>query len=301
MPFKSKNIKRIYNISLISCIAVLVGRAWQHIFWDPPYRTILWDESLFKPFVEKVIGLKWEKYVTDLDVDRTIQNSIIAIGIYFLVVAIACLFIQYKKKLISIMVLIASFLLVLLAIAYWKEFFWDLPQFVELIAQWMSPIIFLGTVYAFEKNINVFRLVNITLGLTFIGHGLYAVGLFPLPGNWVDLIINTFNCSESTAKLFLNIVGVGDIIACLLLFFPKFRLIGLYYMLIWGLIAALGRLTGNYIPGLGFLNFLHTNLPEFLFRVPQFLLALLGILLLKDKQLIIQASSQVRRTKTKKT
>ena len=295
MPLKAKYIKRIYKLSLIGAVSVLVGRAWQHIFWDPPYRTVLWDEYLFKPVIQEIFGMKWEAYVTDLSIDRGIQNSIIGIGFFFLIAAISCFLINYQRKVFTIIIAISSFLLFLLALAYWKEYFWDVPQLMEMTAQWMSPIIFLGVVYAFEKNINVFRLVNITLGLTFIGHGLYAIGLFPLPGNWIDLVINTFNCSESTAQLFLKIVGVGDILATVLLFFPRVRLIGLYYMLIWGLLAALGRLTGNYIAGLGIFNFLHTSFQDFLFRVPQFTLALLGILLLKDKLLIIQTSAKVKR------
>jgi len=291
MPFKTINLKRIYNISLISCMSVLIGRAWQHIFWDPPYRTLLWDENLLKPIIENVFGLKWEKYVTDLSIDHRIQNVIIGIGIFLFIVAISCIFIKISKRLIGYLIAISGGLLVLLSVAYWKEFFWDIPQFLEMTAQWMSPFIFLSVVHAFDKNINVFRLLNYTLVFTFVGHGLYAIGVYPLPGNWVDMVINTFHCNETSAKIFIKVFGVLDIIAAIFIFLPNFRKIGFYYMLIWGFLAAFGRLSGNYIPDLGIIPFIHANLGEFVYRVPQFLLALMGLYLLIEQKLLLHASA----------
>ncbi len=272
-------------------MSVLIGRAWQHIFWDPPYRTLLWDEHLLKPIIENIFGLKWEKYVTDISIDHKIQSTIIGIGIFFLIVALSCIFIKRSKRIIGNLIAIAGIILVLLSVAYWKEFFWDIPQFLELTAQWMSPFIFLSVVHAFDKNINVFRLLNYTLIFTFVGHGLYAIGVYPLPGNWVDLVINTFHCNETSAKIFIKIFGVLDIISAIFVLLPNLRKIGFYYMFIWGFLSAFGRLTGNFIPDLGILPFIHANLGEFVYRVPQFLLALMGLYLIKEQKIIKAASN----------
>ncbi|HMG14315.1 MAG TPA: hypothetical protein VK590_02640 [Saprospiraceae bacterium] len=271
-------------------MSVLIGRAWQHIFWDPPYRTLLWDENLLKPIIEKVFGIKWEKYVTDIAIDHAIQSTIIGIGIFLFLVAASCIFIKKSKRVIGYLIAVSGGILILISIAYWKEYFWDIPQFLELTAQWMSPFIFLSVVHAFDKNINVFRLLNFTLVFTFVGHGLYALGIYPLPGNWIDLVINTFHCNESSANIFIKVFGALDIASAILIFIPRLRKVGFYYMLIWGFLAAFGRLTGNFIPDLGIIPFIQANFGEFVYRIPQFILALMGLYLLKEQKIILHAS-----------
>lgn len=270
-------------------MSVLIGRAWQHIFWDPPYRTLLWDEHLLKPIVQNIFGIKWGNYVTDISIDHGIQNIIKIIGIILFVIALSCIFIKKAKRVIGILIAVSGVILIILTIAYWKEFFWDVPQFLEMTSQWMSPFIFLSVVHAFDKNINVFRLLNYTLAFTFIGHGLYALGIYPLPGNWVDLVINTFHCNESIATMFIKIFGLLDIIASIFVFTTKLRKIGYYYMMIWGFLAAFGRLSGNFIPELGILSFLQANFGEFVYRAPQYLLPLMGLYLLKEQKIITKS------------
>jgi len=44
--------KKAVPVLRISCCCLLVGRAWQHLFWDAPFRAFLWDEHLLQGIVE---------------------------------------------------------------------------------------------------------------------------------------------------------------------------------------------------------------------------------------------------------
>lgn len=281
--FHTKNLKYIYLLALLSCIGVLAGRGWQHLFWDPPYRTFLWDEKLLKPAIENLFGLKWEEYVTSVSIDHNMQNTFQVIGIFLMAGIFFSLFMNKFTKWAERYLIFCSVWLLFLSVIYWKEYFWDLPQFVELTAQWTSPLILVLIYHSFTRRINILIILRIILAMTFFGHGLYALGWVPLPGNWVDLVINTFSFSETNAKIFLKIVGAGDILAAFMVFYPKTEKAGLLYMFIWGSCAALGRITGSYYQEIGFINFIHQQLGEFLIRLPQFLLPAMTLLILKEK------------------
>jgi hypothetical protein len=280
--FQSKNLRLIYLLTMIACIGVLLGRGWQHIFWDPPYRTLLWDENLFKPVIEKVFGIPWEKYVTSIRIDHNFQTSFKIIGFLLVLGIFFTFFLNRIKRVAENYLLICTGWLFILSIIYWKEYFWDFPQFAELCSQWMAPAIFVGLNRSHERNIDMIKILKITLALTFFGHGLYALGLVPIPGQWIDMVINALNISETNSKYFLKAVGVLDIIASVLVFFPKFRKYGYWYMAIWGACAAIGRLVGTYYSEIGFFNFLHQQAGEFLYRIPQFLLPIVALLILKE-------------------
>lgn len=281
--FNTKTSKQIYLLILIACVGVFLGRAWQHIFWDPPYRSLLWDEQLFKPIITNIFNTSWEHYVTSLYVDHVFQLSFKIIGILFVLGAIIAVFLNKLGKWSHYYLGICGIWLLFLAILYWKEYFWDFPQFAELTAQWSSPLLLLALYHAHEKNYNILRLLKIVLSLTFLGHGLYAIGLVPLPGQWVDMMINTFSMSESHVKIFLKIVGIGDIIAAILVWNNHTEKPAFGYMMVWGFIAALGRLIGTYHIEIGFFEFLHQQAGEFLFRIPQFLLPAAALLIISIK------------------
>ena len=86
--------KRILRISVFS---VFLGRAWQHLFWDAPYRTLFWDEELLQPLIENIFNISWSKYVTAASTDLWIQNCVFYTGVLYLLGAISVLFYENYK------------------------------------------------------------------------------------------------------------------------------------------------------------------------------------------------------------
>jgi len=73
---------------------VFLGRAWQHLYWDAPFRAFLWDEALLSGFVEQWLSMDWEAYITSMEVDKNISWSIKCFGVLYLMGAIISLFIK---------------------------------------------------------------------------------------------------------------------------------------------------------------------------------------------------------------
>ncbi|UTW64317.1 hypothetical protein KFE98_09315 [bacterium SCSIO 12741] len=109
--------------------------------------------------------------------------------------------------------------------------------------------------------------------LTFAGHGLFALNWYPRPGIFIDMVIRAFHCSESSAELFLMVIGVLDLSLIFLVAFKKTRKYALWYMVIWGLLTALARPLFNFDPQFASAT-LAQWIPEALIRAPHFLIPL---------------------------
>ena len=67
------NFKRILFIVQLATFAVLVGRGYQFIFWDAPYRALFFDEALLSPIIN-LTGSSWKDVVTNLEYDKAIEQ-----------------------------------------------------------------------------------------------------------------------------------------------------------------------------------------------------------------------------------
>ena len=116
-------------------------------------------------------------------------------------------------------------------------------------------------------------LMKIALAVTFICHGLYAVGYYPVPGSFQSMLMQIFPLTEMQTIGILKVAGVLDFILSIVIFLPQRRilLIALGYATVWGLLTALARPVAHFYPQF-WLESLLQWIPEFLFRVPHFLL-----------------------------
>ena len=272
---------RTQLIFKVSVFLIFIGRAWQHIFWDAPYRAFFWDESLLKPIVEGIFNTPWQEYATSERTDKLIQNSIKISGFVYLLAAISSLAIKKPTvKWFRIPIIIGGIGLVVLSLLMMKEKFYHAAQFFEHSIQFGLPFVLL---YSYSRNLNPSRLIfmlKILIAFTFISHGLYAFGFYPVPGNFVDMVIQIFGFSETTSITLLYIAGILDFFIAALLFIPKVQMYALWYAFIWGLLTALARIVANFYIDFP-LQSIHQNLHEVLYRLPHGLTPLLVIMLTK--------------------
>ena len=78
----------------VVCVCVFAGRAWQHLIWDAPYRTLLWNQQLLGNVIPWITGMSWEEYAGSTTVDNSIQLSIRISGVIYFLSAIAVIFIN---------------------------------------------------------------------------------------------------------------------------------------------------------------------------------------------------------------
>lgn len=141
-------------------------------------------------------------------------------------------------------------------------------QIIEHALQITLPLMFIY--FSTRKAIRLIRLNNllcVTVGLTFIGHGIYALGVHYLPGNFIVMTNECLNIESAQSGKFLFVIGILDIVLSVLVFIPRIRQYAVWYLIIWGLLTSIART--YYVLDDGFTYELFTvNLPNTLYRLP---------------------------------
>lgn len=269
-----------FRLLQLAAASVFLGRAWQHIYWDAPYRTLLWDEAWMRPLVE-LWGLTWQEYATSPVTNQAIQQFIVYIGWFYVLCALAAIAVKPLGRWARGLLWVGSFGLVVLAALYCKEKFFFIGQFFEYSLQFSAPAL-LALVAARPQRMHNGRFITaikVLVALTFTCHGLYAIGFYPRPGYFVSMTMNILPISEAGAVRFLIVAGVLDFLLSVLIFLPgRWAKVGLAYAVFWGTATTLARLWAHFDPSHldgWLLHWLH----ESVMRFPHFLLPLLLLLL----------------------
>ncbi len=280
---------RPQSLYRLAALSVLLGRAYQHLFWDAPFRALLWDETRMRPLIETLFALSWKEWVTKPASQAGIQHFITAMGGFYLLAALVVLFAErLPKKGVQIVLTAATAFLVLLALMYWKEKFFHLGQLFEYSLQIAALPLFMLSQNGGMPALRARALfIKAAIALTFICHGLYAIGAYPRPGDFVTMLMQGLWLSEEQAIIALYAAGLLDFTAAALLFAPElasrlrkreflarrlFR-IALWYCIIWGLLTALARVWAHfYLPF--WLESLHQWTWQTIVRFPHFLIPL---------------------------
>ncbi|AUP77369.1 STAG domain-containing protein [Flavivirga eckloniae] len=269
---------RLLLILKIACFCLFFGRAWQHLVWDIPIRSLLWDQELMEVLITWLTDMSWQEYATSTLQDTFIQTGKIVFGVFYLICALLCFFVNEKRKWIGNVLLVATFFLICLAFLYYKERFFHLGQLLEYTTQIATPILLYLFVYTDIINKRLILFGKIAIALTFICHGLYAIGYYPQPGNFVDMVIQNTFISESSAKSFLRLVGLIDILIGIAIFIPIVWRFFIWYALIWGFLTAAVRVTTNFYMDFPWQS-LNQWTPEMLYRIPHGMIPLFVLIL----------------------
>jgi hypothetical protein len=242
--------KQILLIIKISAFFVFFGRAYQLFYFGAPYRAIFWDETLMSPIVEDVFKETWYAYATSTRT-HTFLTIFTNINSFLLLIAgfISLFWSSIKAvKLKRIVLKIGLLSLVFLGICVAKDKRNDYFQLFEMCLQFCVPLVLLFQ-NKFEllpiKNLNFW--LKIAISLTFIPHGLYAMGAIYLPGNFIDMTIQILAVSEIQAKYILFVVGFLDVLFSILIFIPnKLNRYILVYFTFWGFVTAFARIVAGF-------------------------------------------------------
>jgi hypothetical protein len=157
---------------------------------------------------------------------------------------------------------------------------YDILQLFELSIQLIVPLVIFFN--SSLKNMDVSKIskwLKIAVALTFIPHGLFAMGIFYVPGHFIDMTIKILGVNETQATQLLWIVGVLDIIGSIFIFIPKLARLTLVYVMIWGFLTAVARLVSGFNPDFLWSS-LHNSIYLTLYRLPHALVPLIIYLLL---------------------
>ena len=266
-------------------IVVLLGRGYQYLFFSAPFMSLYYYAAFLKPYVEHITGMLWHDFLSLPEIDHYTDALIYCVGCLFL--ATIPFIILLKKKnytWFQLPILAAGIGLIFLAVLLTVTKNYKVGQFIEYSIQFTSPFLLLSFISYQWIQQNLLFILKLLIALTFLGHGLYAIGYYPVPGYFVDMVIRIFKCSESVARFFLLIAGVLDIVIAVGLFLPNKTVVKhcLIWAVIWGFSTAIARVLGNFYSDF-ILHSLHQTVYEMLYRLPHGLFPLLALFLLNTK------------------
>ena len=180
--------------------------------------------------------------------------------------------------------LLASLLLILHSYCGYVKVGYLPEQFVEHSLQMALPFLLFLQLYNEERTHRfVVWTLRISLALTFIGHGTFALGYHVLPDHFVRMTSVILGLDGVVAKQFLFIIGCLDFVAAVLMFVPKTQVVALGYLFVWGFLTALAR-PFSHLEDIQTVEFYTVHLPNALYRLPHGLIPLMFYLLSTKKK-----------------
>src|SRR6056297_482882 len=270
------------RLALAALSLFLWARAYQHFFFEGPYRSFFLDQALFGGIQNLISDLSWLEFVTDPQTDRGILFYTRFMAWVWLLTGLLVL--GYRKvsgPLLWVLAILSSLGLLFYAASDYLDKGYQLAQWIEYAAQIAMPVLM---VFLLHKGVNRRWLfvAKVAIALTFIGHGLYALGYFPVPGHFVYMTTAILGVSDSGARDLLFVAGVLDLVAVVFLFVPKIDKYALMYCILWGFLTALARPVAYIQPGPVFWIGLHQSVYEFFVRLPHFMLPLCTLWLCRE-------------------
>lgn len=233
--------------------------------------------------MEPILALfnsNYHAFVSSAHTDYWIQSSIQIYGGLLFLISIVVLLITKKNKKIAPLLLLGSALLILLSYLFYKAKFKVFGQFIEYSCQMFSPLfLYLFLFKNIQVKKNLLFGIKVAIALTFIGHGLYAVGFYKTPASFLNMTYNCFaaiglELSNVQIYSFLKIAGILDLLIAFSLFCPKIITRPLLiWAILWGFFTSFARLLSSLYLDLSFHTFSQW-LPEFIIRIPHFVLPL---------------------------
>jgi len=233
----STSLSRMIQIALV---LTLFARGWLTFFWDHPMRGLIWYEEWWEPVLQKYVSMSWAEFA--MSSDSWISRLIKGCGLWLMLTSVLVGVMRHvaphylRWSLVPVMGFMA-----LDVFARFMEHDERLGMGIEFSLQAVMPLLFFMMLGRSPRWHIVQNLALLATSLCFIGHGLFAVGYYPVPWEYQNMCMRFFRCGAEEAKLFLLVMGCLDFVAVVLLAVPRLRQLALGYMVVWGLATALAR------------------------------------------------------------
>ncbi|MEQ1877214.1 MAG: hypothetical protein ABL958_11245 [Bdellovibrionia bacterium] len=262
----------MFSLLRFAAFGSLVGWGVLHM-WDIPYRVILWNQPLLEPLIHGVFGFSWSSYVESPRVDFGINLFTRVLGGILIYSGCVALFSGRLQEKRSRALLIGAGIVTAVGFITYVEKAFQLAMFMEFAAQVAAPLLLYFYLHRKMEIEELSLWLKIAVAFTFVGHGLYALGIFPVPGNFIDMIIGTLGVNEAQARSILLFAGTVDMIIGVGIFIPSIQTPLLAYAVVWGCLTTLARPLSHLDAMMSFDGFVYWS-AQALYRLPHAMLPL---------------------------
>jgi hypothetical protein len=148
---------------------------------------------------------------------------------------------SWNRYIATVLLCSISILTILSTLSEYVESGFVIEQIIEHSVKIFTPIGFIIYIHQKKSFRHLADFFKIMLALTFIGHGIFALGLNYIPGNFMSMTVTILGINYSGGENFLFVAGILDLIVATTIFIDMYGTFSLYYMAFWGLITALAR------------------------------------------------------------
>lgn len=255
------NASSLVTISLRWATGLMfLGKFLQSAWSICPVVEFLGYESIIRPLVNG--WMPWESYATEVYPWISEYAAWLWTAVYGLTVIIILLPKKWHMLIIPgiILVVLDAFM------AAAGQFFWP-ASILEKTLMWATPICYISVCCKciFKDWIPLARYATV---IVFLVHGMLALGIMPQPGYWAEMLGQSTGLSNVWASGILKVVGFMDILAAVVLVWRMdLPPVVWYYLIGWGLLTAIGRVSG-YLGSAEWMDLLFNWSYEAFIRMP---------------------------------
>ena len=260
----------LWLLRLSACLC-FAGWAWGHLYWEGPYGALLWDDSTYE--LAEHFGVTWDEFAGTGANDGLVQQWLGRVG--WIYASFAALAISARRHSWFQMAALAcgSLLLTFLAYAQYVGSQYQPPMLIEHAGQILAPILLVLALRAGVRSRATVWLAVVAIIGTFLGHGLYALSVWPTPSTFHAMTAVISGWEHETVVWFLLVAGALDLAVCVGILVPLTRRTCAAWAATWGLLTAAARPVAGMSWNLNYWaadQFLH----ESVLRAPHFLIPL---------------------------
>jgi len=208
---------QIIKILQFTTFLLLVGRAWQHLFWGAPYAHLLpLEEGFSQWFVDKITMFFGWLFALGALFSFTLDSRDSKWGTFFIYL---------------------SFSLLLLAQLYRAENHNEWPTLLLYASQIATPLLYYQVQFTKVSLSKTMFLLKFSITLTLLGYAWYAFGFhYGIKSEWIEGISFLFALEKKTSIWLIYGLGIFEILLVLILWVKPLQKIGLAGIVFWGML-----------------------------------------------------------------
>ncbi len=265
-----------FDAALLLCLRLgaflcFAGWTWVHLYWEGPYGILLWQEDTYR--LANKFGIYWEEFVGTGAEAGFVQKWLAHTGWLYLACTVLTITVR-KKSWVQMAALVGGGgLVTILAYAKYVASRRQLPMLIEHGGQVLIPVLLVMALALGVRHRLTVATAIVAVITTFAGHGSYAVGFWPIPGNFHAMTSMILRVDYVTTKAILHLVGVLDFVVCIGILIPGLRRPVALYAAAWGFLTAIARPVAGMSLSLNYWG-ADQFLQEAVFRAPHVLIPL---------------------------
>ena len=243
LPWPNVNQSNQDNLPII-CLRLgaflcFAGWTWVHFYWEAPYGVLLWQDSTFE--LATRLGITWDEFVGTGAGDGVVQKWIARIWWLYLACTVLTVTVRKKSWIQMSALVLGSGMLTFLSYAKYVASQRQLPMFIEHGGQMLIPILLVMALALGARHRVTVVTAIIALIMTFAGHGSFALGYWPTPGNFYAMTSVILGIEFPTAQFLLRTAGVLDFLICIGICIPRLRRASAMYATLWDFATSIAR------------------------------------------------------------